>query len=719
MNEFLNLLLPWWWGPINWITDSFISVIVLCAIVLGIWFWVKTFRRRRLINSLTKETRQYNRPAQLSIKQELTAKFNRNKELAEAWQEFEDSLITRNYNEKQIVYKTDEASFFFSEARLLEQHLNIRFWNSVPALLVGLGILGTFVGLVWGLRSFSGIDDFTSAEMEKAIKELLPGVSTAFVTSVWGMFASLLFNGLEKGCIGRVSRAIANLQRELDRLFTLTTQEEISFRQEDELAQQTQALKSFSTDLANNIKSAMAEGRQQILSALHNTPKAFSSAMAEQLVPSFNTLNTTVEELRKQKEESSIAAIQQLAEEFQKSLSGVVEAQMETLAETVSKASESLITLPERTRTMMDRTLNSFQSAINTQQEGLSDTTDQVNEEMRQIAVDIRKLLESAANRANEQLEQRIADMETASDQSIQTLQGTITQLQQSLISTVSQTTTESETMTKRMRELLESVANRTDKQLEQRIMDMETVSNQSIQTLQGTITQLQQSLTSVTSQTTTEFEAMTKRMRELFEQTANQLGESIQDVEKNVRMLLQQQVEQIEAINVQLNHSHDTLTKGREMLEQMNTSVTNVQQLIETTERLSGRLMAGATQIESAGQDLTNASKVFNQEHEKHLTANRETMEQIQAAVGHLNDSVQRFQTIDSGLQGIFSEIEKGLNTYATTSRESINQYLNDFSDQLAQASRALSGSVEALTETVEEVTDMNERLARQGSNR
>ena len=55
------------------------------------------------------------------------------------------------------------------------------------------------------------------------------------------MLTSLGFNGLEKWRISRVGQAIANLQRELDRLFTLTTQEEISFRQEDELAQQTQA----------------------------------------------------------------------------------------------------------------------------------------------------------------------------------------------------------------------------------------------------------------------------------------------------------------------------------------------------------------------------------------------------------------------------------------------------------------------------------------------
>ena len=222
--NFLTYCFLWWWGPINWITDSFISVIILCAIVSGIWFWVKTFRRRRLINSLTKETSQYSRPAQPSIKQELAEKFNRNKELADAWQEFEDSLIegkrpgNQDDENQEVVYKTDEASLFFSEERLLDQHLNLRFWNSVPALLVGLGILGTFVGMVWGLMPFSDVDFTNTNQIREAIKELLSGVSTAFVTSVWGMLASFLFNGLEKRGIGRVSQAIADLQRALDRI---------------------------------------------------------------------------------------------------------------------------------------------------------------------------------------------------------------------------------------------------------------------------------------------------------------------------------------------------------------------------------------------------------------------------------------------------------------------------------------------------------------------
>ena len=696
MKEFLKLLLPWW-GPINWITDVFISVIVLYAIVSVIWFWLKTFFRCSLISDLMDEVRKYDRPVQPSIKQELKSKFDRNKEFTDAWREFEDSLITRSHNENQMVYKTDEASLFFSEERLLGQHLNLRFWNSVPALLVGLGILGTFVGLVWGLIPFSGINFEQTSQIQVAIKKLLSGVSTAFVTSVWGMLTSLAFNGLEKWRISRVSQAIANLQRELDRLFTLTTQEEISFRQEDELAQQTQALKSFSTDLANDIKSAMAEGRQQILTELHNAPEAFSNAMAEQLAPSLDKLNETVEELREQKEESSADAIGQLIEQFQASLSTSTVTQMEELAKTVGDASQSLMNLPDQMgqmiagvreqmdqtrhllaetteaqtaqmQRMMDGMLSTFQGTIDTQQAGLSETTHSLNEQMKQVGSDIQNLLESAANRANEQLGQRMADMEAVSDQSIETLQAAIGELRQSITSTLNQQ---------------------------------------------------QQAISEVTSQTAKASAEAIDQMQQLVDRAATRLGESVEGAEKSINTLLQQQGDQIEAFNAQIMNSQTTLTRSREMLEQMNTSVASVRQLIEKTEALSEQLMKGTAQLESAGQHLTEASEAFNRENEKHLTANRETTEQIQAAVGHLNDSVQRFQTIDSGLQGIFAEIEKGLNTYATTSRESINQYLSDFSDQLAQASRALSGSVEALTDIVEDVTDMNERLARRGGNK
>ena len=575
MSKFFDLLLPWPWGEINWITDSFISVIVVTfTILVAIFLW-KTIRRSRLIDGLSKEVRKYKRPAQPSIKHNLKVQFERN-QLAEVWQEFEDSLITRDVHEnREVIYKTDDSSLFFGEDRLLDQHLNLRFWNSVPALLVGFGILGTFVGLVWGLIPFADINFEPTAEtrtkiaeIQRAIKELLSGVSTAFVTSVWGMLTSLLFNGLEKWRIGRVSRAISNLQRGLDQLFTLTTQEAISFRQEDELGQQTAALKSFSTDLATDIKSEMAQGRQEIIQELHNAPEAFSSAMAERLTPSLDSLNTAVEELRRQREESSTDAIQRLVEEFRESLSGSTTAQLEGLAETVRSASESLSTLPEQLTSMME----SVQEQINGSRQLLSATSEEQTGQLQ-------GLMEGMLNAFQSAVDLQQSSLSEATNQSIQTLEGAIAELQRALTSTASQTAEESQGMVTRMLDLLESAANRADAQLAQRIAEIDGVSTQSIQTLEAAIAELRQSLTStldaqqqaignITSQTSTAFTESTDRMRQLVDQSVERLERVIQAGEQSVSTLLNQQGDQIRAINDQIANSQETLARGRDMLE-------------------------------------------------------------------------------------------------------------------------------------------------------
>ncbi len=289
MNDFFNLLLPWQEMSNDQISDVFVYIIGGGSLLLLIYFSVvRIIPRYFLIRSLVRKVNQFERPAEPSILHELKEDFDRKDNFAEAWQEFADSLITRQHDENQkIVYKTDEASFFFSEDRLLGQYINLRFWSSIPAILVGFGILGTFVGLVWGLTPFSDTDFQETDEIKSAIEGLLSGVSTAFVTSVWGMAASLIFNGIEKLAIGGINSEIANLQRSLDNLFTLTVQQQIAFQQADELKQQTAALKSFSTDLANDIKSAMAEGRKEIIQELHTAIKTFSTAITG-LEPTFN-----------------------------------------------------------------------------------------------------------------------------------------------------------------------------------------------------------------------------------------------------------------------------------------------------------------------------------------------------------------------------------------------------------------------------------------------
>lgn len=84
----------------------------------------------------------------------------------------------------------------------------------VPDVMTSLGILGTFVGLVWGLRTFdpSGIEVMTSS-----VTELVNGIKVAFLTSIYGLVFSLVFSyKLNKS----YSELVNSIQMFIDRFHT-------------------------------------------------------------------------------------------------------------------------------------------------------------------------------------------------------------------------------------------------------------------------------------------------------------------------------------------------------------------------------------------------------------------------------------------------------------------------------------------------------------------
>ncbi|HBP6838654.1 hypothetical protein FA274_30295 [Pseudomonas aeruginosa] len=66
-----------------------------------------------------------------------------------------------------------------------------QFLEHAPAVLVSLGILGTFVGIVIGLL------DFDAHDIKGSIEGLLDGLRTAFITSLVGMTLSILLKAFD------------------------------------------------------------------------------------------------------------------------------------------------------------------------------------------------------------------------------------------------------------------------------------------------------------------------------------------------------------------------------------------------------------------------------------------------------------------------------------------------------------------------------------------
>lgn len=76
----------------------------------------------------------------------------------------------------------------------------------VPGLLTGIGVLGTFVGLLYGLND-SGVSDWITGaggelpeeEIKLRLGALLSGAGMAFITSVWGITFSMISGAVIRG----------------------------------------------------------------------------------------------------------------------------------------------------------------------------------------------------------------------------------------------------------------------------------------------------------------------------------------------------------------------------------------------------------------------------------------------------------------------------------------------------------------------------------------
>lgn len=72
----------------------------------------------------------------------------------------------------------------------LDLHIHKRLLEMVPDILTSLGILGTFVGLVWGLKNFQP-NNYEA--MTNSVASLVEGIKVAFLTSIYGISLSIVY----------------------------------------------------------------------------------------------------------------------------------------------------------------------------------------------------------------------------------------------------------------------------------------------------------------------------------------------------------------------------------------------------------------------------------------------------------------------------------------------------------------------------------------------
>ncbi|MGN0741281.1 MAG: EAL domain-containing protein [Candidatus Fimadaptatus sp.] len=103
--------------------------------------------------------------------------------------------LFRLYRDEAEAQREDGEVVSDIEEWINEEMLGLHTWQGlmtqIPGMLTGLGIIGTFVGLLMGISSIG----FSSVETAlESVAVLLSGIETAFYTSIAGVILSIMFN---------------------------------------------------------------------------------------------------------------------------------------------------------------------------------------------------------------------------------------------------------------------------------------------------------------------------------------------------------------------------------------------------------------------------------------------------------------------------------------------------------------------------------------------
>ena len=587
------------------------------------------------------------------------------------------SLIKKNYCET-ISIKGEKsnipASEYFSEYNIYKSiNLNIRNLDTASGTLVGLGLLGTFLGLTLGVDNF---DSSSSEKIHESIQMLLSGMATAFRTSLLGMVCSLVFTFLDKRWRNKLSKVLYELTEKLDSQYFLDDISLLAYRNEEivstlyndiknlldeklsyknqtgqvvpisyaireiltENIEQSKALKSFSTDLAIELNNGFEESlsrqmQQKILPLMENVDNT-TKLMIEHIdklsdvvsSPASDMIQNVVVELKK--------SMSSLIDEFKAGLSGSATNELETLAKQLGEASKSMADFPQN----MSNISSTLQFTI---------------EEIKQAVADISKTSANANSTAMQQMQEQISLATGAISNAIGEVKDAMSHITQS-------SQQQSHEMVGRLSDAADKMSEFLNK----------TISSISLS--------LQNSISNITSD-------ISSKQADLI---------ALQD-----------------DTTVQTRKLLDSFSMSIDRLEKMNEYISGTMNMFQQAQ---GYITGSTAHLQTITGDMKSATQLFNKTQSDYSARmevlqrnNQQGIESIKELLNYSGEMsveyAEKFEIIKQGLGAIFSQLQNGLTEYSRVVQQTTQKYLDQYSTSLTSTTEALSSTIQQQNEVVE----------------
>lgn len=216
----------------------------------------------------------------------------------------------------------DVEDYIF-ESELLES-CNYNVCTQVAGILTALGILGTFLGLVLGLRSF----DFSNADqMTSSVEALVGGLNVAFYTSIYGVTLSILYNIIFR-------RITTGLTQELNHFYD-------AFNSALEPVSQKAMVERMDSRQAEN--NALMQDIKALLD--ERLGERLGHQMAETLTPVFDRIIQSLDSMMLDFHKEQANSLEKIVDAFVDRMGGALNSHVKALGESVDELSQAQKTM--------------------------------------------------------------------------------------------------------------------------------------------------------------------------------------------------------------------------------------------------------------------------------------------------------------------------------------------------------------------------------------
>lgn len=328
-------------GPLVVVLIAAASVLFLLFVVIFFWRGIQLWAQLR---KLARRLRQLEGTPMSELCDTLGVAFKGTR-CAHAWSEYEETLHKQHGvegGERRLrdVRATVPAEGFFNPEAIIDSRLGAEFFRHVPGIFTGLGIIGTFYGLIRGLMAFDpGVD---AEKLKLSLGGLFAHVMDAFMFSMFAIAAAMLITLVEKCIYAACIHQLGQLANNLDSLFRSGVGEEYLselVHASQDNATQTRQLKE---SLVEDLKELLVGLTERQISATREMSSEIGRHLASSLEEPLASIAETVRQASSQQTVAVGAALESLMRAFMDQMKETLGGQLQGLDEMLRASTQSL-----------------------------------------------------------------------------------------------------------------------------------------------------------------------------------------------------------------------------------------------------------------------------------------------------------------------------------------------------------------------------------------